>query len=45
MADHTVTAYDEELQALAKYIAEMGGIAEGMIVDALQALLSADPIL
>lgn len=45
MADHTVTAYDEELQALAKYIAEMGGIAEGMIVDALQALLRADPVL
>lgn len=45
MADHTVTAYDEELQTLARYIAEMGGIAEGMIVDALHALLRADAIL
>mgnify|MGYP003655191819 CR=1 FL=1 len=42
MADHTVTAFDEELQTLARYIAEMGGIAEAMIGDALQALLHAD---
>lgn len=42
MSDHIVSAYDEELQRLARDIAEMGGIAEGMIIEAIQALLSFD---
>lgn len=42
MSDHIVSAYDEELQRLARDIAEMGGIAEGMIIEAIQALLRFD---
>lgn len=42
MPDHIVSAYDEELQRLARDIAEMGGIAEGMIIEAIQALLRFD---
>ncbi|MFK8033727.1 MAG: phosphate signaling complex protein PhoU [Hyphomicrobiales bacterium] len=42
MSVHIVSAYDEELQRLARDIAEMGGIAEGMIIEAIQALLSFD---
>lgn len=42
MADHTVTAYDDELQTLARYIAEMGGISESMIGESLHSLLQAD---
>lgn len=42
MADHTVTAYDDELQTLARYIAEMGGISESMIGESLLSLLQAD---
>lgn len=42
MSVHIVSAYDEELQRLARNIAEMGGIAEGMIVEAIQTLLSFD---
>lgn len=42
MADHTTSIYDGELKTLAKHIAEMGGIAEGMIVDAMRALMRAD---
>lgn len=42
MADHTTSIYDGELKTLAKHIAEMGGIAEGMIVDAMRALIRAD---
>ncbi len=44
MADHTVTAYDEELQTLARYISEMGGMSESMIGEALQSLLQADTV-
>lgn len=42
MADHTTSIYDGELKSLARHIAEMGGIAEGMIVDAMRALVRAD---
>ncbi len=38
MGDHTVKAYDEELQYIGRKIAEMGGIAEQMLVDAMDAL-------
>ena len=42
MIDHTVKSYDKELETLERHIAEMGGIAEKMVVDAMDALSSAD---
>ncbi|MGD0187690.1 MAG: phosphate signaling complex protein PhoU [Roseiarcus sp.] len=42
MVDHTVRAYDKELDTLERRIAEMGGIAEKMVVDAMDALSQAD---
>lgn len=38
MALHTVKAYDEELALIASKIAEMGGVAEKMLVDSMDAL-------
>jgi phosphate transport system protein len=40
MSDHTVRAYDKELDALGRRIAEMGGIAEKMVSDSMDALSS-----
>ena len=45
MHDHTVKAYDRELDTIERLIAEMGGIAEKMVVDAVDALASADTVL
>ncbi len=45
MVDHTVKAYDKELDALGRRIAEMGGIAEKMVIDAMDALANADTVL
>ena len=44
MTDHIVKAYDRELGTLGQRIAEMGGIAEQMLSDAMEALgsLNAD---
>ncbi len=42
MADHIVKAYDKELEALERSIAEMGGIAEKMVIDAMDALANSD---
>ena len=42
MVDHTIKAYDKELDTLERRIAEMGGIAEKMVVDAMDALSQAD---
>ncbi len=42
MVDHTVKAYDKEHDTLERRIAEMGGIAEKMVVDAMDALSLAD---
>jgi phosphate transport system protein len=42
LADHTVRAYDKELDTLGLRIAEMGGLAEKMIVDSMDALGSVD---
>ena len=42
MTDHTVKAYDEELRFIGRKIAEMGGIAEQMLVDAMTALEHVD---
>jgi phosphate transport system protein len=38
MTDHTIKAFDEELQYIGRNIAEMGGVAEQMVVDAVDAL-------
>ena len=42
MTDHTVRAYDEELQFVGRKIAEMGGIAEQMLVDSMDSLTRCD---
>jgi phosphate transport system protein len=42
MSDHTVKAYDKELELLGRKIAEMGGIAEKMLTDAMDALVNFD---
>ena len=42
MADHTLKAYDKELDTLERRIAEMGGIAEKMLSDAIEALVNLD---
>ena len=42
MTDPTVKAYDRELGALGRRIAEMGGLAEQMLSDAMDALGSLD---
>ncbi len=42
MPDHIVKAYDKELDLLSRKIAEMGGIAEKMMSDAMDALVEFD---
>lgn len=42
MTQHTVRAYDEELGTLSSKINQMGGIAEAMLVDAVDALAKHD---
>lgn len=42
MSDHIVKSYDKDLEALDRKIAEMGGIAEKMLVDAIDALANFD---
>jgi len=42
MSDHIVAAYDDELTGIAGLIAEMGGLAERMLVDAVTALVRID---
>ncbi|MES0809428.1 phosphate signaling complex protein PhoU [Roseibium sp. SCPC15] len=42
MSEHTVTAYDDELTAMAGKVAEMGGLAEKAFADAVSALVSQD---
>jgi phosphate transport system protein len=42
MSDHIVRAYDQELESLGQKIAEMGGIAEKMLSDAMDALSDFD---
>ncbi|MDR3493197.1 MAG: phosphate signaling complex protein PhoU [Ancalomicrobiaceae bacterium] len=42
MADHTVTSFDQELKGLTTKIAEMGGLAEGLVGDAVTALTRMD---
>ena len=46
MADqHTVRAYDKDLDLLERRIAEMGGVAEKMVIDAVDALAAGDAAL
>jgi len=45
MVDHIVRSYDKELEALERRIAEMGGIAEKMVIDAMDALASGNATL
>ncbi len=45
MVDHIVRSYDKELATLERRIAEMGGIAEKMVVDAMDALAAGDAAL
>ena len=42
MSEHIVKAYDNELESLGQKIAEMGGIAEKMLADAMDALSAFD---
>ena len=42
MSDHTVTAFDDDLQMLVAKISEMGGIAESMVARSVSALITAD---
>jgi phosphate transport system protein len=42
VSDHIVKAYDKELEILGRKIAEMGGIAEKMLSDAMDALVGFD---
>jgi phosphate transport system protein len=42
MSDHIVRSYDKELEVLGRKIAEMGGIAEKMLSDAMDALAEYD---
>jgi phosphate transport system protein len=45
VVDHTVKAYDRELDTIERMIAEMGGIAEKMVSEAVDALATADTAL
>jgi phosphate transport system protein len=38
MVEHTVKSFDDDLETLDRHIAEMGGIAEKMLADAMDAL-------
>jgi len=42
MSEHIVTSFDDELNGLAQRIAEMGGLAEQSVADAVAALVSRD---
>ena len=42
MQEHTVKAFDEDITRLRGLIAEMGGLAEVAIAEAMQALVSGD---
>jgi phosphate transport system protein len=42
MTEHTVRAYDAELEIIGRKIAEMGGIAERMLADSMDALVRLD---
>jgi phosphate transport system protein len=45
VADHTVKSYDKELDTLEHRVAVMSGIAEKMVIDAMDALANDDTTL
>ena len=45
MVEHTIKAFDADLQALASMVAEMGGLAEKQIADSVDALARRDSTL
>jgi phosphate transport system protein len=45
MVEHTIKAFDVDLQALASMVAEMGGLAEKQIADSVDALARLDSML
>jgi len=45
MSDHTMKAFDTDLQDLARMVAEMGGLAEKQVADAVDALAKRDTTL
>ena len=45
MPDHIVSSFDQDLEKLRRTIAEMGGIAEKMLADAITALVRRDSAL
>src|SRR5690242_4136348 len=45
MTDHTMKAFDTDLQDLARMVAEMGGLAEKQVADAMDALAKRDTTL
>ena len=42
MSDHTFKHFDHELEALGRRVAEMGGVAEKMLADAMDGLFTFD---
>ena len=42
MTEHIVKSFDDELQGLAGSVAEMGGMAEDLVDQSIQALLRSD---
>ena len=44
-SEHTVKAFDTDLQELTRLVAEMGGLAERMITDSVDALVRRDVVL
>ncbi len=45
MNDHTVRAFGEQLEALATSVAQMGGLAEAQLADAIEAIARRDSAL
>jgi len=45
MSEHTIKAFDADLQDLTRVVAEMGGLAERQIAKAIEALDKRDPVL
>jgi phosphate transport system protein len=45
LVEHTIKAFDRELDTLGRRIAEMGGVGEKMVIEAMDALATADTVL
>ena len=44
-SEHTAKAFDSDLQELTRLVAEMGGLAERMITESVDALIRRDIVL